>query len=283
MRRGLVAVGVALLAGGALVWAAGSVLTAPAQRPVAAPLDLPIEPLAIRSASGSLAAWAVPAGSSRGVVVLMHGVRADRGSQLDRMRLFLGAGYDVVAFDFQAHGESPGDAITFGARERHDAVAAVRAARQRFPSRPVAVVAQSMGGASAILAGPNLGADALVVEAVYASIDRATRNRVGMRLGRVGESLAPLLTAQLGARLAVSADSLRPVDAVARVESPLLVIGGGQDAHAQPDETRALYDAAPAPKELWMVAGAAHQDLYRFAPDAYRRRVLGFLDTHLGG
>lgn len=277
-----IAVALVLAGLGALVWVAGSVLIAPAPRTVPMPLDLAVEPLAVTSDNGELAAWALPADSSRGVVVLMHGVRADRSSQLGRMRLFHGANYDVVAFDFQAHGESPGDAITFGAREQHDAVAVVAAARRRFPGRAVAVVGQSMGGAAAILAGPGLDADALVVEAVYASIDRATRNRLGMRLGRAGEMLAPLLTAQLSARLAVSADRLRPVDAIAHINAPVFVLGGARDAHAQTDETQALYDAAPSPQSLWMVEGAVHQDLYRYAPADYRQRVLGFLGRHLG-
>ena len=263
------------------VWFVGGLLVAPAQRAVAEPTDLAVEPFTIDSPNGPLAAWALPADSARGTVVLMHGVRADRGSQRERMRLFGEAGYHVVAFDFQAHGESPGDAITFGARERHDAVAAVAAARQRFGG-PVAVVGQSMGGAAALLAGPALDADALVVEAVYADIERATRNRIGMRLGPLAGPLAAVLTAQLRPRLGLSVDSLRPADAARRVEAPLLVLVGSEDTHATPAESRQIHDAATGPKALWTVEGAAHQDLYRFAPDAYARRVLGFLDTHLG-
>ena len=56
---------------------------------------------------------------------------------------------------------------------------------------------------------------------------------------------------------------------------------GADDAHAAPDESRQIYAAAPGPKALWVVEGAVHQDLYRFAPDAYARRVLGFLEAHL--
>ena len=281
MKRAAALVLAAVVAGGAAVWTAGAALTAPAHRPVAAPAGLAVEEATIPSASGALAAWAVPADSAQGVVVLMHGVRADRASQADRARLFHREGYAVVAFDFQAHGESPGRAITFGWRERDDAVAAVRFARERFPGLPVAVVGQSMGGAAAILAGDRLGADALVVEAVYTSVERATQNRLAMRLGRAGEALAPLLTFQLGPRLGVSPDSLRPVNAVARIEAPTLVMGGTRDRHAQPDEARALYAAAPEPKALWLVEGAAHQDLYRYDRDAYRQLVLGFLNRHL--
>ena len=278
-RLGLAAVGLAAALG--VVWTAGSALTAPAVRSVEAPADLHVESVWIRSPSGRLAAWVVPADSARGVVVLMHGVRADRSSQTDRIRLFRDAGYHTVAFDFQAHGESPGDAITFGWRERADAVAAVAFARGRFPELPLAVVAQSMGGAAAILAGRQLGADALVVEAVYESVERATRNRLAMRLGRAGAIAAPLLTAQLQPRLGISADSLRPARAASQLGVPLFVLSGSEDRHARPDEARAIYDAAPEPKALWIVSGAAHQDLYRYAPAAYRARVLGFLDLHL--
>ena len=270
-----------LVLGSAVVWMAGSVLVAPVHRAVSTPPDLAVELASIPSPSGELAAWVALADSARGVVVLMHGVRADRGSQADRVRLFGEAGYHAVAFDFQAHGESPGDAITFGWRERHDAVAAVAFARERFPGLPVAVVAQSMGGAAAILAGRQLDADALVVEAVYESVERATRNRLAMRLGRAGAIAAPLLTAQIRPRLGVSTDQLRPARAASEIDVPLLVLAGSDDEHAQPDEARAIYDAAPEPKALWIVEGAVHQDLYRYTPDAYRERVLAFIDRHL--
>ena len=282
MRRwilGLVAAG--LVVAGGLVWTAGSALTAPAIRSVEAPTDLAVELASIPSPSGELAAWVAPADSARGVVVLMHGVRANRSSQIDRIRLFNGAGYHAVAFDFQAHGESPGDAITFGWRERDDAIAAVGFARDRFPGLPVAVVAQSMGGAAAILAGRQLGADALVVEAVYESVERATRNRLAMRLGRAGAIAAPLLTAQIRPRLGVSTDQLRPAHAASQLDLPVLVLSGSDDEHAQPDEAEAIYEAAPEPKALWMVDGAAHQDLYRYAPEVYYERVLAFFDRHL--
>lgn len=275
-----VAGGSAIVAIG-LVWAAGSVLVAPANRPVALPSDLAVEPTRIPSASGELATWVLPSDSARGIVVLMHGVRANRSSQVDRMRLFHEAGYHIVAFDFQASGESLGEAITFGWREREDAIAAVQFARDRFPGVPLAVVGQSMGGAAAILAGRQLDADALVVEAVYASVELATRNRLEMRLGFLGELAVPLLTAQLTTRLGVSADSLRPVDRVAQIQAPLFVLAGSEDAHATPDEAQALYEAAPEPKDLWIVDGAVHQDLYRVAPEAYRQRVVEFLDEHL--
>jgi fermentation-respiration switch protein FrsA (DUF1100 family) len=50
------------------------------------------------------------------------------------------------------------------------------------------------------------------------------------------------------------------------------------DEHTTPAETWALFAKAPEPRQLWMVPGAAHVDLYRVAPEEYRRRVLAFLE-----
>jgi len=49
-----------------------------------------------------------------GTIVLMHGVRANRLSMVRRAEMLHRAGYSVLLFDFQAHGESPGSHITMG-------------------------------------------------------------------------------------------------------------------------------------------------------------------------
>jgi fermentation-respiration switch protein FrsA (DUF1100 family) len=61
----------------------------------------------------------------------------------------------------------------------------------------------------------------------------------------------------------------------------LLIIGGAADRHTTLAETRMLYEAANEPKQLWIVAGAAHVDLQQFAPAEYQRTVLAFLAQHL--
>jgi fermentation-respiration switch protein FrsA (DUF1100 family) len=183
--------------------------------------------------------------------------------------------------DLQATGESPGEAITFGWRERHDVAAAVAFIRQQLPDRKVAALGTSLGGAAALLASPPLAVDALVVEAVYPEIEAAVRNRLEIRLGLPGRSLAPLLLWQLPARLGVRSSDLRPIDHIASVSCPVLVIGGAVDRHTTPAETRALYSAAREPKELWIVPAAGHVDLHRFAPRKYEQRVLAFFDAAL--
>jgi len=209
----------------------------------------------------------------------MHGVRANRLSMVERARMFLGAGYSVLLFDFQAHGESPGKHITFGFLESLDAQAALDLVHKEFPGQPVMAVGTSLGGAAAILADPPLDLDALVLESVYPTVEQATENRMRIYLGPLGPPLAPLLLVQLKPRLGIDPSALRPIDRIGGVRCPVFVLSGLADEHTTPAETRALFARAPEPRQLWMVPGAAHVDLYGFAPEEYRRRVLAFLDA----
>jgi len=267
----------------ALGWYAGSLLAKPAHRPVGAiPAGLAGEAVRFESASGSLLhGWLFPGEPGGGVVVLMHGVRGDRRDMLPRARFLLHAGYGVLVFDFQAHGESTGRHITFGHRESMDAQAAVALVRARFPQERVRVIGVSLGGAATVLATPPLDVDALVLEMVYSGIERATENRLRLRLGEPGLWLAPLLRWQLRPRLGISSTALQPLTRVGALEAPVLIVGGSDDQHTTLAETHALYAAANAPKELWIVEAAEHVNLHAFAPAAYEERISQFLEQWL--
>jgi fermentation-respiration switch protein FrsA (DUF1100 family) len=183
----------------------------------------------------------------------------------------------VLLIDFQGTGESPGDVITFGWRERLDVLAAVGFLRRELPGQPISILGTSLGGAAALFATPPLRVECLIVESVYPSIDHAAANRLHRYLGAPGGLVEPLLLAQLKPRIGVGAEVLRPIDHVGNVACPLLVISGMKDQHTTVADTRALFAAARAPKELWLVDGAAHVDLCRFGGEAYRQRVLAFI------
>ncbi len=266
-----------------LSWYTAGRLVAPANRPIGnPPAELSAEDHRISSESGSeLATWLVRTEGSQAVVILLHPIRSNRKSMLGRAKMLVRAGYSVVMIDFQAHGESPGDAITVGYREKHDVTAAVQFARKQFPGQKIAVIGWSMGGAAATLASP-LDIDALVVESVYPSITEAIYNRVEMRLGPAKHIVAPVLLVQLKPRLGISAKDLRPIDHIAKVNCPVLVIGGDQDQHTTVAETKRMFEAAAEPKSLFIVDGANHRDFLKFAPRQYQQKVLGFLNQNLG-
>ena len=204
-----------------------------------------------------------------------------RRSMLARARLLLPEGLSVLLVDLQAHGESPGEQITFGFRESDNARVALAWLRSRRPHARVGVIGNSLGGAAVLLGRQPIGVDAVVVEAVYPDIRRSLENRVRLRLGPLAPALAPLLVLQLRPRLGVGPDDLRPITGIARLGAPILVVAGQLDRHTTLAESEALFAAAAPPKELWVVAGAHHEDFLAKDPAGYRERVVGFLRRHL--
>jgi fermentation-respiration switch protein FrsA (DUF1100 family) len=220
----------------------------------------------------------VPGVPGKGVVILMHGVRGNRGGLAKHAEFLNAAGYSVLLFDFQAHGESSGKQITNGYLESKDAIAAMRFAREKAPAEKVAILGVSLGGAAAILAGDDLRADAMILEMVYPDIERAVKNRMALIAGNWVRPFSPLLTWQMKQRVGVGMDWFSPERTVARVNCPKLIVAGSDDRHTTLADTKALFAATKEPKELWIVDGAAHQNLHAFAGKAYQRRVLEFLD-----
>src|SRR5262245_56219261 len=89
------------------------------------PMDLPIRGVSLQSeGGGKLQGLFVRGKRGAGGVLLMHVIHASRVMMLDRARFLHRAGYSVFLFDFQAHGESSGQRVTFGAHESFDAQAA---------------------------------------------------------------------------------------------------------------------------------------------------------------
>jgi fermentation-respiration switch protein FrsA (DUF1100 family) len=265
------------------VIASGYVLSAPVQRSVGPPPpDLKAEIATFRSPSGSmLHGWVVPGTRGSGVVVLMHAVRADRRSEVGRIRLLHEAGYSILAFDFQAHGESEGRHITFGHLESLDAGAAVQFAKARFGGERVAVIGQSLGGAAAVLAEKPLPVDAMVLESVYPDIEDALRDRLEHYLGPPGGLLVPAYVALMPMIIGVRASDLRPIDHIGSVASPVLIMSGTKDSRTKISEAEALFSRARQPKRFWAVEGAEHVDLLRYDRAGYERHVLPFLAKYL--
>jgi alpha-beta hydrolase superfamily lysophospholipase len=266
----------------AATWLAGSALCAPANHPVAEPKDLAVEAVSFESGSGSrLHGWLVQSSTNRGVVILQHGVRADKSTLVQRAKFLSQTGYSVLLFDFQAHGESLGKEITFGYLESRDSQAAVEFVKKRFPGRPIGVIGESLGGAAALLAKPPLEVQALVLESVFPDIVDATKDRLEWVLCRPARMISPLLTEQLQWRIGVSPDKLRPIDSAAVIKTPKLFLAGTADPRTKFSEAQELFARAAEPKFFFSVEGASHEDLQAFLGARYEQLILDFLNKYL--
>jgi alpha-beta hydrolase superfamily lysophospholipase len=278
MKRFAVICGTLILVAIVCAVSAGWLLAHPVQTRIGnPPANLNAQPVMFASESGATVhGWWCPIHNSRGAVLLLPGIRANRLSMVDRARFLHRAGYSVLLIDFQATGETKGNHITFGWKESRDVLAAINFVRHIDPTDRIAIIGSSLGGVAALLATPPLKVDALVLEEVYPTIEIATSNRMENYLGAFGRILTPVLLNQLQ-WLGVSASQLCPVDHIANVECPVLIISSEKDRNTRPSDTRMLFEHARSPKQLWFVPNAGHVDLHQAAREDYESRVLAFL------
>ena len=174
----LAAVGVGELLSGAVPTAVNTLSTDLAVEPVQIPLTSKS-----RDTAAPVYGWLVRGIRGRGMVLLVHSIRSNRVEMLSRARFLNEQGYGTLLIDLQAHGETPGDRITFGARESENVEAAVAYLRNSFPGERLGAIGVSLGAAAIVLAKPPLRLDAVVLESLHPTIREAVENRLRLHLG----------------------------------------------------------------------------------------------------
>ena len=265
-----------LVCGALGVWGVGSYLSKSDNHRITMP-DIGFESVAYGRTHGSF----LDAGSRQQCALLLHGVHADRTSMIDRAKFLKTLGISSLAIDLQAHGETEGEQISFGYFESEDAYHGLRYLKTVAGCHQVIAIGVSLGGAATLLGKTAVEADALVLESVFPTIEEAVADRIEARLGPVGRLLAPLLYGQIPLRIGVPIEKLRPIESLKSLQIPVLVIGGSQDLSTKVSETRRMYQTIHSPKQLWIVEGAIHQDIYRYDPPGYESRLRQFIQTML--
>jgi pimeloyl-ACP methyl ester carboxylesterase len=291
MRRALaVAVIVALVAWLLVPLARAVSLVSPHPSDLAAPADLAVDDLRISAdaeARGTvpLAAWSLHVTHGDPAVVLVHGFKTSRAEMLPWARFLHDGGFNVLLFDTRGCGRSGGATVGLGATEPRDISLAVEAAQAEFGTTRIAVLGVSLGAGAAILAAaadPRIAA--VVADSAWTSQDFTLSRLDTLPLGPIRLPLVPYSGALVNALVGADVHAARPIDAIARVSPrPVLLIHSADDENATttPDGARRLYEAAAAPKDLWMAPRGGHAGAINAVPDEYRSRVLGFLRAAL--
>jgi hypothetical protein len=246
--------------------------------------DLPAERVAFPSRDGTrLAGWFIPAPGGAApapAVVLSHGWARSRGELLPHADFLHRAGFAVLLFDYRHRGESEGDAITMGVRERADLLGALDAVslRPEVDADRIGLFGMSMGGVVAILvAARDARARALVVECPFASHDAIMTRALRHYFKLPSFPVAPLARWIIERRVGEPLVHAEPVHVVRDISPrPIFVIAAERDAVIGREETERLFRAAAEPKRFWLIAGADHARCWQAAGPEYERRVAGF-------
>jgi len=197
------------------------------------------------------------AGDHRATLVYLHGIADNRGSAAGIVQRFVPRGFDVIAYDSRGHGESDGEACTYGFYEKQD----LRRVVDTIDAGPVVLMGTSLGAAVAL----QEAADDRRVAAVVAA-------ETFSDLRTVAIERAPFFftpdTIRRAFQLAESegrftVESVSPEASARTIEAPVLIIHGSIDRDTPPDHSRRVFEALRGPKQLILVPNAGHNQSLR--------------------
>ena len=245
-------------------------------------MSRPYETVTITSRDGLRLSGKYYAGNPGAPLMLFfHGYRSTAARDgSGGFQLCLRRGFSVLMADQRGHGDSEGDTITFGIRERYDCLDWANAAVEKFgPETKILLLGVSMGAATVLMAAdlplpPQV--KGIIADCGYDSPEDILRDT--MRRWHYPQFPTWQLT-RLGARLFGGLDvkECSALDSLRRTRVPVLLVHGEGDNVVPCEMADALRDACASKVELLRVPGAGHgMSWYAAMPD-YQSALLRFM------
>lgn len=203
-----------------------------------------------------------PNGRSKTTILMMHGFRSNALHDFScAFKFYYDKGFNLLVPDQRAHGKSGGKYITYGAKERYDAVAWLEFANTLVPDGELYATGVSMGATTVLMAAglplPE-NVKGIIADCGFTSPADIIKKvmREDMKL-----PLFPLYyTTRLMSKLVAGFDfeECNAAEAVKDCKVPLLFLHGKSDSFVPFSMGEEIYNAAPCKKQAVWVEGAEH-------------------------
>ncbi|HRN77829.1 MAG TPA: alpha/beta fold hydrolase [Candidatus Dependentiae bacterium] len=250
--------------------------------------------------------------NAKATVLVCHGFMCDKHDAGLLRRLFPRGKYNVMTFDFRAHGENvAGQECTLGHDEAHDVIAAGKFLRNHpdLHNKPLFVYGFSMGAAASIEAQSRKKLfDAMVLDCPFdssekilqRSLDSITFSVFGYKFELpcknyirqyafhpyVQSFVKALLktVAQMDTQnIQMNIPRFSPQESVKNISVPCFFIHCRNDEKVPIEAGKSVFTGAAGPKKMWITNGRRHFDSYFYNPEGYTEKVRSFLNDVLHG
>lgn len=237
----------------------------------------------IKSADGlSLHALFCENSGSNSYVIICHGYTGRASHMSLYAQNFYNMGYNVLAIDHRAHGQSEGKLSTFGAFESEDLLLWINKVCETDSGARIVLFGLSMGAATVMLAA---GSDKLsdnvfcvVEDSGFTSAEDIVYKNIRQYVSVPSFCIMPAVDIAARIRGDFSTSKTSCIEAVKNSTTPTLFIHGSKDSVVPPQSLDALYNAAKCKKERLLVSNAAHIRSSSQDPELYWNTVKNFIE-----
>lgn len=250
---------------------------------------------------------------AQATVLVCHGFMCDKFDVGFLRQLFPKNRFNIMTFDFRAHGEAvDGQECTLGLHEAYDVIAAAHFLRTHplLKSKPLFLYGFSMGAAAAIEAQAKDSSlfDAMVLDCPFDSTENIIKRGLenmkfsvfGYEFDIPGKSwlqqyafhpyVQSLVKTALRAVAHLDQQNVEtkicpvsPSDSIKKVTVPCFFIHCRNDEKIPIEAARLLFENAPCQKSLWITNGRRHFDSLFYNPEVYIRKVVKFYNRVIDG
>jgi fermentation-respiration switch protein FrsA (DUF1100 family) len=197
-------------------------------------------------------------------------------------RILYQHGFDLLMFDFRAHGNSGGEISTIGDWETRDIAGALAYLKGRGITE-VGAIGWSMGAAALINAAPeHPEIKAVVADSAFANL----MDIVSLQRGALGvpDFFDPGIELMAQFMYGVDLAHNQPRRAIAQLKDrPVLLVHTSGDPLISASQSQALAEADGSNPnlQLWIVPGIGHVSAFSMNEQVYMDRIIQFFDANL--
>lgn len=226
-----------------------------------------------------------PVKNSHRTIILFHGYRSSAKRDFScAVKMYCAMGLNVLLVDQRSHGKSEGKIITFGVKERYDALTWVDFVLKNYGNdTDIFLGGMSMGATTVLLsAGLNLpkNVKGIIADCGFTS-PIAIIKKVSRQAFHISGFIAlPImdLFCRIFGRFSIK--GISTTDALAKSKTPIIMFHGTKDNFVPMEMSRENFDAAGCEKQLFLVENADHGFSYFFDTLGVTENVYEFISSH---
>lgn len=215
-------------------------------------------------------------------LLLCHGYQRRKEFMANYIDLF--PNYNILLFDFRAHGESSGEIRSMGCVEDRDVLAAVNFFKEKTNNLPLIILGLSMGGTCALKAlesNPDI-CQALILESSYSNLKKVIYHTFSQKSGLPSFPFLYFLEIFVNFYTNSRIKDLDTTIDLPKIKTPIFFIHSCVDKVVPTEHTLAMYAKCHSPiKKLWITPKCKHCKLTQKFTDIYSKKVNKFLDKAL--
>jgi alpha-beta hydrolase superfamily lysophospholipase len=217
----------------------------------------------------------------KGTIILLHGIRSNKNHFLGLSTFLAENGYNSVALDLRAHGDSEGQFCTFGVFEKKDVQKLVDYLIDKENLKNIGVWGQSLGGAVAI---QSMGFDKRisfgVIESTFTDYQTIVNDYFNLHAGFSFLPFSNYLSSRAATIAEFDADDAKPIKYCKNINQPILIVHGNKDKRIDISYGRANFSTIKSSQKKFLeIDNANHLNVWKVGGNTYFNEVLDFLDN----